>query len=135
MYRLDYDVAVGVSGQTAKDRALSETRQRTEPMPYNDDLQFALYCKTLHANILGNSFHRRSTEFVCLQCSAFTALTLLAGRQEGYPACKKLSGVVLERLSVWTDSAGFKYVEALGRIIIRGPYPPSNAIIYMHLQL
>jgi len=31
--------------------------------------------------------------------------------------------------------AGFKCVEALGRIIIRGPYPPSNAIIYMHLQL
>jgi len=30
--------------------------------------------------------------------------------------------------------AGFKCVEALGRIIIRGPYPPSNAIIYMHLQ-
>jgi len=34
-----------------------------------------------------------------------------------------------------TDSAGLKYVEALGRIIIGGPYPPSNAIIYMHLQL
>jgi len=31
--------------------------------------------------------------------------------------------------------AGFKCVEALGRIVIRGPYPPSNAIIYMHLQL
>jgi len=31
--------------------------------------------------------------------------------------------------------AAFKCVEALGRIIIRGPYPPSNAIIYMHLQL
>jgi len=30
---------------------------------------------------------------------------------------------------------GFKCVAALGRIIIRGPYPPSNAIIYMHLQL
>jgi len=32
-------------------------------------------------------------------------------------------------------SAG--YVEALGRIIIAGPYPPSgsNAIVYMHLQL
>jgi len=29
--------------------------------------------------------------------------------------------------------AGFKCVEALARIIIRGPYPPSNAIIYMHL--
>jgi len=26
-------------------------------------------------------------------------------------------------------------VEALGRIIIRGAYPPSNAIIYTHLQL
>ena len=32
--------------------------------------------------------------------------------------------------------AGFKCVEALGRIIIRGgPYPTSNAIIYIHLQL
>jgi len=31
--------------------------------------------------------------------------------------------------------AGIKCVEALGRIIIRDPYPPSNAIIYMHLQL
>jgi len=29
--------------------------------------------------------------------------------------------------------AGLKCVEALG--IIRGPYRPSNAIIYMHLQL
>ena len=31
--------------------------------------------------------------------------------------------------------AGFKGVEALDGIIIRGPYPPSNAIIYVHLQL
>jgi len=30
-------------------------------------------------------------------------------------------------------SAGLKYVEALGRIIIGGPYPPSNAIMYVHL--
>jgi len=28
-----------------------------------------------------------------------------------------------------TLSAGFKYVEALGRIITGGLYPPSNAII------
>jgi len=27
---------------------------------------------------------------------AFSALTLLVGRQEGHPACKKLSGGVLE---------------------------------------
>ena len=31
--------------------------------------------------------------------------------------------------------AGFKCVEALGRIIITGPYPPSYAIIYMHLHV
>jgi len=34
---------------------------------------------------------------------AFSALTLLVGRQEGHPACKKLSGGVLAWLSVWSD--------------------------------
>jgi len=34
---------------------------------------------------------------------AFSALTLLAGRQEGHPACKKLSGGVLPWLSVWSE--------------------------------
>ena len=33
----------------------------------------------------------------------FSALTLLVGRQEGHPACKKLSGGVLAWLSVWSD--------------------------------
>ena len=39
-----------------------------------------------------------------LECSshAFSALTLLAGRQEGHLACKKLSGRVLMWLSVWS---------------------------------
>jgi len=32
---------------------------------------------------------------------AFSALTLLVRRQEGHPACKKLSGGVLAWLSVW----------------------------------
>ena len=32
-------------------------------------------------------------------------------------------------------SAWFQCVEALDRIIIRGPYPPSDAIIYINLQL
>jgi len=32
----------------------------------------------------------------------FSALTLLVGRQEGHPACKKLSGGVLAWLSVWS---------------------------------
>ena len=33
---------------------------------------------------------------------SFSALTLLVGRQEGHPACKKLSGGVLAWLSVWS---------------------------------
>ena len=35
--------------------------------------------------------------------SAFSALTLLAGRQEGHQACKKLSSEVLAWLSVWSE--------------------------------
>jgi len=41
-----------------------------------------------------------------LTTSAFSALRLLVhlvGRQEGHPACKKLSGVVLAWLSVWSE--------------------------------
>jgi len=34
---------------------------------------------------------------------AFCALTLLVGRQEGHPACKKLSGGVLAWLSVCSE--------------------------------
>jgi len=34
---------------------------------------------------------------------AFSALTLLVGRQEGHPACKKMSGGVLVWLSVWSE--------------------------------
>jgi len=32
----------------------------------------------------------------------FSALTLLVGRQEGHPACKKLSGGLLAWLSIWS---------------------------------
>ena len=35
--------------------------------------------------------------------SAFSALMLLVGRQEGHPACKKQSGGVLAWLSVWSE--------------------------------
>ena len=42
--------------------------------------------------------------FACLyRMQAFSALTLLVGRQEGHPACKKLSGGVLAWLSVWSE--------------------------------
>jgi len=35
--------------------------------------------------------------------TAFSALTLLVGQQEGHPACKKLTGGVLAWLSVWSE--------------------------------
>ena len=35
--------------------------------------------------------------------STFSALTLLVGRQEGHPACKKLSSGVLVWLSLWSE--------------------------------
>ena len=35
--------------------------------------------------------------------NAFSASTLLVGRQEGHPACKKLSGSLLAWLSVWSE--------------------------------
>ena len=44
----------------------------------------------------------RSNCKVCL-CFAFSALTVLAGRQEEHPACKKLSDVLLTWLSVWSE--------------------------------
>jgi len=37
-----------------------------------------------------------------VQHCAFSALTLLVERQEGHPACKKLSGGVLAWLSVFS---------------------------------
>jgi len=41
---------------------------------------------------------------VSLVCHlSFSALTLLVGRQEGHPACKKQSGGVLAWLSVWSE--------------------------------
>jgi len=40
---------------------------------------------------------------VCVLVCAFGALTLLVGRQEGHPACKKLSGGVLAWLSDWSE--------------------------------
>jgi len=40
---------------------------------------------------------------MCYQVRAFSALTLLVGRQEGHPASKKPSGEVLAWLSVWSE--------------------------------
>jgi len=59
---------------------------------------------TLVGKTLRNVCHRDSAliRFVGRSVIAFSALTLLIGRQGGHPACKKLSGGVLAWLSVWT---------------------------------
>jgi len=41
--------------------------------------------------------------YSCVCVFAFSALTLLVGRQEGHLACRKLSGGVLTCLSVWSE--------------------------------
>jgi len=46
--------------------------------------------------------HRILAHLLCPML-AFSALMLLVGRQEGHPACKKLSGGVLAWLSVWSE--------------------------------
>ena len=45
------------------------------------------------------------TYLCCIYCFviAFSALTLLVGRQEGHAACRKLNGGVLAWLSVWSE--------------------------------
>ena len=45
--------------------------------------------------------HRRYTNKIIYL--SISALTLLVGRQEGHPACKKLSGGLLAWLSVWSE--------------------------------
>ena len=41
--------------------------------------------------------------FKIVKACAFSALTLLVGRQEEHPVCKKLSDEVLAQLSVWRE--------------------------------
>ena len=41
---------------------------------------------------------------IMLNAYAFSALTLLVGRQEGHPVCKKLSGGVLAWLCAWSEA-------------------------------
>jgi len=57
---------------------------------------------TKYANIQKIHTHKHIYICVCVYF-AFSALTLLVGRQEGHPACKKLSSGVLAWLSVWSE--------------------------------
>jgi len=46
-------------------------------------------------------FEVNKGQFPSCTCSTFSALTLLVGRQEGHPACKKVNGGMLVWLWVW----------------------------------
>ena len=52
-------------------------------------------CHSLHVAV--------KLHLIYLNFFAFSALTLLVGRQEGRPACKTLSGGMLAWLSVWSE--------------------------------
>ena len=62
-------------------------------------------CRTLPVSGLCLEFADKILDICCFNAvsCAFSALTLLVGRQEGHPACKKQSGGVLVWLSVWCE--------------------------------
>jgi len=64
--------------------------------------QFCPLMSIVNQQIFTKSF---SSNFVVFteSVSAFSALMLLVGQQEGHPACKKLSGGVLVWLSAWSE--------------------------------
>jgi len=51
------------------------------------------------------NYNKRHNKFIFKTAISisFSALTLLVGRQEGHPACKKLSGGMLAWLSAWSE--------------------------------
>jgi len=59
-------------------------------------------CLSILADDYGLQYHQLHRSSKLLLYSWYSApLMLLVGRQEGHPACKKLSGGVLAWLSVW----------------------------------
>ena len=62
-----------------------------------------LHCRHFGSNSLNLSLTLLILEFYLHYNENCTALMLLVGRQEGYLACKKLSGEVLAWLSIWNE--------------------------------
>ena len=69
----------------------------------NGDVHQRLYRRHDEQRSHEAATHRQTTVSICSMHLAFTALTLLVGRQEGHPACKKLSGGVLAWLSICSE--------------------------------
>ena len=82
------------------------SRQITTPAPHHSVFLQAR-CPSCHPTnsvkaLKAKTRYQISSYLLCT-LSAFSSLTLLVGRQEGNPACKKLSGGVLAWLSVWSE--------------------------------
>jgi len=77
-----------------------EVRPTASPRPYALDFLSAAHA-TRHAT-LARSWWRHNGYYYCRRY-AFSALTLLVGRQEGHTACKKLSSGLLAWLSAWSE--------------------------------
>jgi len=60
---------------------------------------------------------------------AFSALTLLVGRQERHPVCKKLSGEVLAWLSVWCHCHSLSLASVKSRLILPFWYCPTLVVL------
>ena len=61
---------------------------------------------SVRGNVVGLTLFLDQKQFIVQETvvsGAFSALTLLVGRQEGHPACKKQSGGVLAWLSIWSE--------------------------------
>ena len=74
----------------------------------NDAAARCQYCSHLFTNRVVDAVTYGIVYLVVLLLLLLTiivsgALTLLVGRQEGHPDCKKLSGGVLAWLSVWSE--------------------------------
>jgi len=57
-----------------------------------------------YASLKPNSFSVIHQRIQYTAVNAFSALALLVGRQEGHPACNKLSSEGLAWLSVWSEA-------------------------------
>ena len=98
------DISWSICAQSAP-----HSRQTTTPTPHHSIItgqMLFLPPNQQRQNTEGNDavYQRRENKIDCFLVAkpdfAFSALTLLAGRQEGHPACKRLSGRVLAWLSI-----------------------------------
>ena len=80
------------------------TRNCSSYFPWRMWKKFTSFCKVLE---------KIQTKENWFLFSAFSALTLSVGRQEGHPACKKLSGGKLAWLSVWSEVQIFREAQLM----------------------